>query len=224
MKTMPSTKKKKVVICDLDHTLYPGATIKDFGRYLARRGKIRVTGYGKILWWLFLKSIGHLNDAAAFAAGVNLLRGFREVDLQAELERAYHRVFQPRLGQAIPALVKTWQAEIGPFVIATETLQPIAELFGRDLGATAVLGTAIEIEDGRVTGRLAGPVLQGAAKNAAVREWAEQHGIDLAQSVAVGGRLDDVPLLKLTGRAIVLHPDRSLRHLAEHQGWQIIDL
>jgi phosphoserine phosphatase len=120
-------------------------------------------------------------------------------------------------------LVKTWQQEIGPLVIATQTLQPIAELFAKDLGAVAVFGTAIEVKNGIVTGRLAGPVLHGAAKNAAVTAWATEQGIDLAQSVAVGGRLDDVPLLKLTGQATVFRPDRALRHLAEQQGWKIID-
>ena len=217
------SQRRGAVFCDLDETLYPGATIKDVGRYLAKRGTLGLTAYVKIGWWLFLKSIDRLNDEAAFAAGVQLLAGWPIEDLRSELDRAYQTVFKPRMGLAVFELVSQWQKQIGPLVLATESLTVIAEPFARDLGALAVLGTEVEVRHGRLTGKLAGPVLRNQAKNAAVIAWAKEHQIDLTRSVAIGARLDDVPLLKLTGQAIVLNPDRPMRHIAEHQGWKIVE-
>jgi phosphoserine phosphatase len=52
--------------------------------------------------------------------------------------------------------------------------------------------------------------------------YAKKEGINLANSRAVGGRLEDSLLLELTGESIMLNPDRAASDLATIRGWEII--
>src|SRR4029077_11455550 len=68
-----------------------------------------------------------------------------------------------------------------PLVLATtspyDLVAPLAELLGLD----DVIATRYDVDaDGVFTGGLSGPFVWSAGKLAAVREWAEAHGTDLA--------------------------------------------
>lgn len=208
------------VFCDLDETIYPGSTIKHVGRYLLRRGKLPRSVYRRLIWWLFLRKCGLLNDEKAFVKGIQLIAGWSFIDLETEIRQAYIEVLRPNVPKDVWKLAKKWRQR-GPLVLATESLRSIAAPFAEDLGCAAVLATEIEVHKGIVTGKLAGPVLHNEAKNHAVRSWAKTHSVALADSLAVGGRVEDVPLLQLAGEQLVLYPDRAMAQLANRSSWQI---
>lgn len=215
--------RRGAVFCDLDETLYPGATIKDVGAWLLQRGELSRLLYLKILWWLVLHKLGRLDDVAAFHEGVKLLAGWPATTLAERAELAYRQALRPRLPTGLQRYLKEWQ-KVGPLVLATESLDLIAEPFRRDLGFDDLLATRLEIAGGLVTGRVAGSVLEGETKARLVRDWAHRHQIDLTQSLAVGGRVDDAPLLLLVGRAIMINPDRPAQRLAKEHGWEILQI
>lgn len=214
---------RRVVFCDLDETIYPGATIKDVGAWLLHRGELSRLLYLKILWWLVLHKLGRLDDVAAFQEGVKLLAGWPAATLAERAALAYQQALRPRLPQKIHHYLKEWK-KIGPLVLATESLDLVAQPFVHDLGFDDLLATRLEVTGGVVTGRVAGSVLKGETKARLVRDWCHRHQIDLAQSLAVGGRVDDAPLLLLTGRAIMINPDRPAQRLAKEHGWEILQI
>ena len=104
-------------------------------------------------------------------------------------------------------------------VLATGGYQPVGDAFARRIGADLVLGTPLELHDGRATGRLAAPVQSGEQKAAAVGAAAAGRGV----LVAFGDTAADVPMLNLAERAVAVAPDVPLRAAAQRAGWQIIE-
>lgn len=206
--------------CDLDETLYPGLSIKDASRWLLAHGYLSKSNYLRIAWWLFLKRLGKLDDEAAFAVGVKLFAGWKIDDFEQAVAKAYTDALRSKLRPAVYGYVASWKKK-GPVILVTETLAPIAAAFARDLGADEVIATELEAVDGRLTGRLAGPVVHGEAKLAALRAWAARQKIDLHQSIGVGGNVEDTPLIASCGRGIVMNPDDALARLARAAGWEI---
>jgi phosphoserine phosphatase len=99
----------------------------------------------------------------------------------------------------------------------------IARTIAHRLGLTGALGTVAEHDDGVYTGRLVGDLLHGAAKAEAVRQLAEQEGLDLARCAAYSDSFNDLPMLSLVGDPCVINPDSRLRDHARAQGWRIRD-
>lgn len=77
----------------------------------------------------------------------------------------------------------------------TQVVAPIAEQLGIDF----VAAIELEVEDGLLTGRTAGPVVDAQAKVHALRTWA---GDSLSTTVAVGDGANDIPMLETAGAGI----------------------
>jgi phosphoserine phosphatase len=91
--------------------------------------------------------------------------------------------------------------------------------FGNDLqqrlGIDFVFANELEVEDGRLTGRVSGEIVDGARKAALLRELAHQAGIRLEQTIAVGDGANDLPMLDAAGLGIAFHAKPKVRASAE---------
>ena len=63
----------------------------------------------------------------------------------------------------------------------------------------------------------------GPGKVKAMREVAEQDGIDLEGSYAYTDSFTDMPMLELVGNPVAVNPDRELREAAEENDWPILE-
>ena len=72
-------------------------------------------------------------------------------------------------------------------------------------GFDYVYANELEIEDGKLTGRYLGDVVDGRRKAELLRLLCQVEGINLAQSVAVGDGANDLPMLSLAGLGIAYH-------------------
>jgi len=96
-------------------------------------------------------------------------------------------------------------------------VEPLAAVLGMDGG----IGTSYAIgEEGTFTGRLDGPFVYGLGKVEAMKVFAAEHGIDLAESFAYSDSLSDLPMLRAVGHPVVVNPDPPLAELAREEGWQ----
>ena len=91
--------------------------------------------------------------------------------------------------------------------------------FGNDLqqrlGIDFVYANELELKDGRLTGRVRGEIVDGARKAALLRELADQAGIRLEQTIAVGDGANDLPMLDAAGLGIAFHAKPKVRASAE---------
>ncbi|MHA7838714.1 MAG: phosphoserine phosphatase SerB [bacterium] len=91
--------------------------------------------------------------------------------------------------------------------------------FGRRLqerlGIDYVFANELEIDDGRLTGRVSGPIVDGERKAALLRELAERENLRLEQTIAVGDGANDLPMLDAAGLGIAFHAKPKVRASAE---------
>lgn len=109
-------------------------------------------------------------------------------------------------------------------VIATSATQPQVTDAAEALGVTDIICTEMEVENGILTGLLAGPVRWGQEKANAVIEHAELNDIDLTESFTYSNGTEDVPFLAVSGHPRPLNPEEELREIAEVEGWPCTDL
>ena len=108
--------------------------------------------------------------------------------------------------------------------IVSGTYSELLEIIGERLGVPHVIGTKLEVVDGRYTGEIIGPLCLGENKAKLLGEFINRSGleIDLSSSFAYADSIHDVPLLRLVGNPVATYPDKPLRQQAERNGWQVL--
>lgn len=107
----------------------------------------------------------------------------------------------------------------GHTIVALSSQTPDrAEPVAHELGIEHVLTARPEVEDGRLTGRIAAP-LTGEGKAEAARRLAAERKADLGSCFAYGDSADDLPLLEAVGHPAAVAPDPELQRVAGQRGW-----
>jgi putative phosphoserine phosphatase/1-acylglycerol-3-phosphate O-acyltransferase len=149
----------------------------------------------------------------------------RQADTVMELgERLFAQKIAPSVRPQARELVRAHQRRKHTVAVASAATRFQIEPLARDLGIGNVLCTEVEVVDGVITGALAGPMLWGEPKGAAVRAFARDHGIDLTISHAYGNGDEDVPFLGSVGNPHPLNPNAGLAVAARTYGWPIVTL
>jgi phosphoserine phosphatase len=76
--------------------------------------------------------------------------------------------------------------------------------------------------EGRLTGGLDGPFMYGEGKVRAMRDFADAHDIDLAESWAYSDSVSDLPMLRAVGNPVAVNPDGELAEIAAAEGWHVM--
>jgi len=151
---------------------------------------------------------GEIDFAESLRRRVALLEGLPESvldDVRANLRlapgaRTLLRTLQ-RLGY-VPAVVS------GGFV---EVLAPLLD----ELDVTHYAANSLEINDGVLTGRVRGEILDRAGKAQALRRFAEEVGVPLEQTVAVGDGANDIDMLSVAGLGIAFNAKALVQEHAD---------
>jgi phosphoserine phosphatase len=93
----------------------------------------------------------------------------------------------------------------------TQIIDPLAA----ELGIDYVAANVLEIADGKLTGRVAGPVIDRAGKAAALRRFADQAGVPLSQTVAVGDGANDLDMIAAAGLGVAFNAKPVVRDAAD---------
>jgi phosphoserine phosphatase len=96
----------------------------------------------------------------------------------------------------------------GGFTFFTERLKA-------RLGLDYTHANVLEIDNGKLTGRVVGEVVDRPGKAAALRRFAETSRVSLAQSVAVGDGANDIDMLSAAGLGIAFNAKPALREVAD---------
>lgn len=81
----------------------------------------------------------------------------------------------------------------------------------RRFGFDYVYANDLEVEDGKLTGRYKGEVVDGTRKAELLRLLCQFENIDIQQSVAVGDGANDLPMLNSAGLGIAFHAKPKVR-------------
>jgi phosphoserine phosphatase len=77
-------------------------------------------------------------------------------------------------------------------------------------------------QDGRLTGELDGPLMYGEGKVAALRGFAADHDLELAECWAYSDSASDLPMLRTVGSPVAVNPDAELAAVAGSEGWRVM--
>lgn len=86
----------------------------------------------------------------------------------------------------------------------------------RKLGIDFVYANELDIVDGKVTGEVKGDIVDGAMKARLLKQLAEQEGIRLEQTIAVGDGANDLPMLSEAGLGIAFRAKPIVKESARH--------
>lgn len=92
-----------------------------------------------------------------------------------------------------------------------QVIEPLAA----ELQLDFVAANELEIVDGKLTGRVIGPVVDRAGKAESLREFASQVGVSLEQTVAVGDGANDIDMLSTAGLGVAFNAKPALREVAD---------
>jgi phosphoserine phosphatase len=227
---VPAQVASPLVAADLEGTCTSGESWRGVGRWLeehGRRGRYR-RFLAPRLAALPLVRLGAVSRQEFRNRWIRdlarLLDGLTAAELDGVATHVVEHELWPKRRRAVIDALEAAAADGARVVIASGTYEPIvaafvARLAGGPAGPVLGLGTPLEMDDGRTTGRLAGRVGTGSLKADRVAVLAG--GAPLR--VAYGDSLADLPLLDLAAEAIAVAPDRDLRPVAIARGWRILD-
>lgn len=89
------------------------------------------------------------------------------------------------------------------------------EYLQRKFGIDYVYANELEVEDGKLTGRYLGDVVDGKRKAELLRLIAQVEKVDIAQTIAVGDGANDLPMLSLAGLGIAFHAKPKVKENAQ---------
>jgi phosphoserine phosphatase len=92
-----------------------------------------------------------------------------------------------------------------------QVIEPLAE----ELMLDFVAANHLEIVDGKLTGRVTGPIIDRPGKAKALRDFAEQAGVPMEQTVAVGDGANDIDMLSAAGLGVAFNAKPALRAVAD---------
>jgi phosphoserine phosphatase len=98
-------------------------------------------------------------------------------------------------------------------------------VIGSQLAVIDLIGTELEMEHGRCSGKIIPPVIKGAEKITTTRRYLESQDlkVDWQASFAYGDSFSDRDMLSLVGNPAAVYPDEKLRILAQQRGWEILE-
>ena len=221
---------------ELDHAWLPeGRRLADFGLFVTDMDStlINIECIDEIADMQGLKAEVAAITEAAMQGEIDFCESLsRRVALLAGLpESALGEVYEKRL-QLNPGAERLLQGlrqaglrtmlVSGGFTYFTERLQA-------RLGFDCAYANELEVANGRLTGRIVGDIVDGAAKAAHLQRLRDELGLAEDQVIAAGDGANDIPMLRAAGFGVAFRPKPVLRDVAhcclDHSGLDgILDL
>jgi len=153
---------------------------------------------------------GEIDYAESLRRRVALLTGLEEAALESICEQRMH------LSPGAEALVRRCRERGIRTLLVSGGFNFFTAWLQQRLGIDAVLSNVLEIERGRLTGRVLGAIVDGGAKAARLREETRRLGLRREQVLAIGDGANDIPMMSESGTSIAYRAKPAVREHATH--------
>ncbi len=190
----------RLIVMDVDSTLIQGEVIEmlaDRAGCLAKVAEVTEAAMR-----------GELDFEQSLRERVALLEG---LDASA-LDTVYESVM---LAPGARTLVRTLKRLGYRFAIVSGGFTQITDRIAADLDIDFAAANELEVVDGRLTGRIVGPVVDRAGKAAALRRFAAEAGVPAAATIAIGDGANDLDMLTSAGLGIAFNAKPVVQQAAD---------
>ena len=190
---------KRLVVLDVDSTLVQGEVIE----LLAARAGCAA----EVAELTDAAMRGDLEFAESLRARVKLLAGLDAAavdDVRRDL----------LLAPGARTFVRTLKRLDYRIAVVSGGFSQITDALVAELGIDYAAANTLEVADGRLTGELLGPLVDRAGKAAALDRFAEQAGVPLSQTGAIGDGANDLDMLSRAGLGIAYNAKPVVREAA----------
>ncbi len=193
-------RNRRLFVFDMDSTLIQGEVIDELAK---------LAGVGTDVSRITEAAMrGELNFDESFTRRVGLLKGLPE-------EKVYSLLDSIPLAEGAERLIRTLKLLGYRTAILSGGFTFFARSLQERLGIDEAHSNELEIVDGRVSGHVIPPIINGAKKAELLAGIAEREAISLEQVVAVGDGANDIPMLNLAGMGIAYRAKPLVRQSAD---------
>ncbi|RKD86520.1 phosphoserine phosphatase SerB [Mangrovibacterium diazotrophicum] len=194
-------RNRRLVCFDMDSTLIQAEVIDE----LARKAGV----YDEVSSITEAAMRGELDFQESFKKRISLLKGL-DVSVMQEIAE------ELPLTEGAERLFRT----LKKFGYKTAILSGGFNYFGNflksKLGVDYVFANELEIENGKLTGKHVGEIVDGAKKAEMLKLLAFKEDLHLEQVIAVGDGSNDLPMIKLAGLGIAFHAKPKVKASAKN--------
>jgi HAD superfamily hydrolase (TIGR01490 family) len=215
-------KTPAIHIFDMDHTLIDADCDVSWKSYAVKAGLAPADAIQEADRFFEQYNAGKLD------IGEFMLFQFREFIGRTPAEMAEHTkahfesFIRDHCYPAALELVKSLRASGKPVAILTSTNTAIAGPVGAYFGIGSIMGTTLEVIDGRYTGRIVGEYAAGPGKIAPAAAFAASFGLTPAEVAYYGDSINDRNILEAVGFPFAVNPSAALAALALERNWPVI--
>lgn len=191
---------RKLLIMDVDSTLIQQEVIELLAAYAGKRDEVAAVTEAAMR--------GELDFAQSLHARVAVLAG-----LPADVVNSVRH--EVKLSEGAAELVAAFKAAGHPVAVVSGGFNQILEPIAGDLGLDYWQANELEIVDGALTGKVLGAVVDRAAKEKFLREWAAAEGIAMEHTIAVGDGANDLDMLGAAGIGVAFNAKPAVRAVAD---------
>lgn len=194
-------RNRRLVVFDMDSTLIEAEVIDELAKE---------AGVGAQVAEITERAMrGELDFSQSFRERVALLKGLPETVLAKVEARLTMTEGAERLISHLRRLGYRTAILSGGFTYFARGLQD-------KLGIDYVYANQLDIREGYVTGDVVGDIVDGKRKAALLKEIAQQEGIHLEQTIAVGDGANDLPMLSTAGLGVAFRAKPLVKESARH--------
>ncbi len=218
----------RLALCDLDNTLLACDSDYEWGQFLVDRGILDRDQYeaqNRTYYEQYVAGTLDIHEYLGFA--LRPLAAHAPADLDRWHGEFMRSRILPSITREARALVEGHRRGGDLCAIITATNSFVTKPIAREFGVEHLVATEPEMRDGRFTGRVDGTPCFREGKLTRLEEWLAALGrrsSDFAERWCYSDSHNDLPLLELATRPVVVDPDERLRAEARRRGWPVISL
>ena len=195
-----ASRRKKLLIADMDSTIIEQECIDELAEYAGKRAEISAITERAMR--------GELDFEGALKERVAMLKGLPESVLAETFEKRI------TLTPGALTLVKTMNAMGAMTALVSGGFTFFTARVAKKTGFQVNQANTLLIENGKLTGEVAMPILGRAAKQEALERLAAEKSIDLADTMAVGDGANDLSMLGRSGLGVAFRAKPAVAQAA----------